>query len=650
MASAAPVLLCVDDNPTNLRLLSQMLGETGYTLLMARSGARAIEIAQRRRPDLVLLDIKMPEMDGFEVCRRLKADRRTSGAAVIFLSALRDAGSKVRGLEVGAVDFVSKPFEVEEVLARVRTHLRLKALERDLAERNRELEHELRVAQELLRDARERVDTALLGDSPAARILRGHVDRAARQSGPTLLVGAPGTGEEAVARAIHHRSARSARPMLVVHGFEVQRDPAQLAMRQELSRGGTLFVTRAELLDDAVLADLLAAAPALDMHLIVHRVGRSYAVPPVLRAGCAYQVPLPSLAHRLDDLPVLAARLLQRRAEQLGRPVPRLPEAALARLRAASWPGNLHELGSVLETALMVSHGEELQVDEALLEGGARVGDYLLRERLGMGGMGEVWVGRHRLLDREAAIKLIRPEVSDPDAARRRFEREARVIAQLESPHTVRLYDFGVTDDGAFYYVMERLRGDDLGSLVSREGPLAPARAIYLVEQAAASLAEAHAAGLVHCDIKPENLFVGSAGAEHDVLKVLDFGVVRTVDEREGELSGTPAFLSPEQAEGSHVDGRSDLYALGCVLFLCLTGETVFPSTGVKVILDHLRTEPRSVRALRPEVPEALDRLVARLLAKSPEARPADAEALRRELRSLPVPSWVPEGAPGGWT
>jgi len=649
MTDAAPVVLCVDDNPVNLRLLSEMLADTGYTLLMARSGARALDVARRRAPTLVLLDIKMPEMDGFEVCRRLKADPATAGAAVIFLSALRDAGSKVRGLEVGAVDFVSKPFEVDEVLARVRTHLRLKALERELERRNAELSHELRVAQELLRDARERVDSALLGTSEGAVSLRRQVADAAHQLGPTLLVGPPGAGEEAVARAIHHQSARSARPLITVHGLEVQRTAEVLASRLDLARGGTLFVPRAILLPEAQLQGLLAEAQALDVHVIVHHVGRSWAVPSVFRAGCAYQIALPELADRVEDLPVIAERLLSRRAEQLGRRAPTLSEVSLQRLSRCAWQGNLAELGSVLECALMVSSGDVLEVDEALLEGGARVGDYLLRERIGVGGMGEVWVGHHRLLEREAAVKLIRAEVANPEAARRRFDREARVIAQLESPNTVRLYDFGMTDDGAFYYVMERLRGLDLGALVERDGPLAPSRAVYLVEQAAASLAEAHEAGLVHCDIKPENLFVCSAGAEHDVLKVLDFGIVRTVDEAGGELSGTPAFLSPEQAQGEHLDGRADLYALGGVLFLALTGEPVFPSTGVKVILDHLSTPPRRVRSLRPDVPQPLCDLVDALLAKRPADRPSDAEALRRRLRGLPLSPWVPRGAPGSW-
>ena len=161
-------ILLVDDNSTNLQVLYQTLEGHGYRLLAARSGKDAISIAQRAVPDLILLDVMMPEMDGFDTCGRLKADPRTRDCAVIFLSALSEPGEKVRGLELGAVDFVNKPFQAEEVLARVRTHLTIRDLQKQLRKRNEELEHELTVAQELLREARDRTDGLLLGDSAAA--------------------------------------------------------------------------------------------------------------------------------------------------------------------------------------------------------------------------------------------------------------------------------------------------------------------------------------------------------------------------------------------------------------------------------------------------------------------------------------------------
>ena len=215
-----------------------------------------------------------------------------------------------------------------------------------------------------------------------------------------------------------------------------------------------------------------------------------------------------------------------------------------------------------------------------------QLGAYELVEKLGAGGMGEVWSANHRFLARPAAIKLIRSEALGSTAESRgravaRFEREAQAIAQLESPHTVRLYDFGVADDGAFYYVMELLRGMDLRRVVTAHGPMPPERVVHILRQACASLTEAHDAGLVHRDIKPANLFLGPRAGEHDVVRVVDFGLVKQREEKpaadidltqEGRIQGTPSTLAPEAVTGGPIDARADLYALGCVAFYLLTG------------------------------------------------------------------------------
>jgi serine/threonine-protein kinase len=209
------------------------------------------------------------------------------------------------------------------------------------------------------------------------------------------------------------------------------------------------------------------------------------------------------------------------------------------------------------------------------------LGSYRLGELLGRGGMGEVYVAHHRMLARPAAIKLIRPEKLEFDGTEhaqrvvQRFKREAEAAASLRSPHTIELYDFGETDDGTLYFVMELLDGIDLESLVDRFGPMPPARAVHALRQVCASLAEAHAQGLVHRDIKPANIHLCRMGLEHDVVKVLDFGIVKsrrptakehgvaTVADR---IIGTPAFMPPEMAAGEAVDGRTDLYGVGCVV------------------------------------------------------------------------------------
>lgn len=296
---------------------------------------------------------------------------------------------------------------------------------------------------------------------------------------------------------------------------------------------------------------------------------------------------------------------------------------------------------------------------------GARVtqeremGSYRLVERIGAGGMGEVWRAEHRLLAREAAIKLIAPAKGSEGSVvvRQRFEREARAIAALQSPHTVTLFDYGVTDQGQLYYVMELLQGFDLEELVTKFGPLPAARAAYLLAQMCASLEEAHAAGLTHRDIKPRNVFVGRLGAECDFAKVLDFGLVKSAG-REEELqltnptatTGTPAYLAPEMAMGGAVDARADLYSLGCTGYWLLTGQLVFPSkTATAMLMDHVRStpEPPSARA-EVAVPAAFDELILQCLAKEPADRPRSAGELRRRLEAWSA-GWTREDAARWW-
>ena len=302
------------------------------------------------------------------------------------------------------------------------------------------------------------------------------------------------------------------------------------------------------------------------------------------------------------------------------------------------------------------------------VEKARRMGSYELIEPLGRGGMGEVWRARHNWLARPAAIKLIRArslgfERDVPaESVVRRFEREAQATAALHSPHTVELYDFGVTLDGIFYYVMELLDGLDLEQLVSRFGPVPPERAVYILLQACDSLADAHDTGLVHRDVKPANLYVCRKGRRSDFVKLLDFGLVKPAWSQEamgdsltgeGLITGTPAYLAPEVALGSpHVDGRADLYAVGCVAYWLLTGEKVFEADSpMQMIMHHIETTPvppsrRTGRSLPPDV----EAIVLRCLEKAPEKRPADAEELARQLSACRLDhSWTQERAREWW-
>jgi serine/threonine-protein kinase len=296
------------------------------------------------------------------------------------------------------------------------------------------------------------------------------------------------------------------------------------------------------------------------------------------------------------------------------------------------------------------------------------LGSYRLVEQLGHGGMGEVWRAKHLLLARPAAIKLIRPSLTADgrtgalEDARRRFEREAQVIASLRSPHTVNLFDFGVSADGAFYYVMELLDGLDAETLVRRTGPVPAERAIHLLRQVCHSLSEAESCGLVHRDIKPANIFLCRYGEDHDFVKVLDFGIVKATTAtaetgraltRDLSIHGTPAFMAPEQALGSaDVDGRADIYATGCVAYWLLTGQLVFTAdTPMALLLHHAQTPPTrpSARTELP-IPSALDDVVLSCLAKDPAARPQTARELSRRLANVEgVNAWSDDRARDWW-
>jgi serine/threonine-protein kinase len=321
---------------------------------------------------------------------------------------------------------------------------------------------------------------------------------------------------------------------------------------------------------------------------------------------------------------------------------------------------NLLMLGvAVVISRVVVGLGQQVSREREM-------GSYRLGELLGSGGMGDVYLATHRMLARPAAIKLIRPEVlasSDDTTAQlamMRFKREAEAAANLRSPHTVELYDFGVTEDGTLYAVMELLEGMTLQALVHEHGPLPAARAIHILRQVCDSLEEAHAIGLVHRDIKPANIHIGRLGLRHDFVKVLDFGLVKSVADRAhgpgmatemGMTPGTPAYMAPEMAGEETIDARSDIYALGCVAYYLLTGRLVFEGgTALQMLARHLQDSPvPPSRRTELAVPAALDRLVLACLAKQPADRPRSAAEVARALDAIEAGAWTPEQAGDWW-
>jgi eukaryotic-like serine/threonine-protein kinase len=268
-------------------------------------------------------------------------------------------------------------------------------------------------------------------------------------------------------------------------------------------------------------------------------------------------------------------------------------------------------------------------------------GQYALKRKLGEGGMGEVWLAEHALLKRPCAVKFIRPELAANTATAARFAREVQAVTGLTHLNTVRVYDYGRADDGSFYYVMEYLEGPTLQELVREAGPLPPGRVVYLLRQVCAALVEAHAAGLVHRDLKPGNVIVAVLGGQRDVAKLLDFGLVQDLSAeaadrltRTGTVLGTPAYMSPEQAAGeSALDARGDVYSLGAVAFFALSGRPPFQGKTLGQLLAAHRSEPPpALTDLRPDVPADLAAVVARCLAKDPHDRFQSAADLDRAL------------------
>jgi len=294
------------------------------------------------------------------------------------------------------------------------------------------------------------------------------------------------------------------------------------------------------------------------------------------------------------------------------------------------------------------------------------MGSYRLVERLGQGGMGEVWRAKHRMLARAAAIKLVRPEVLEGggehhDIALKRFTQEAQATASMRSPNTIELYDFGVSAEGTFYYVMELLDGFDLETLVQKFGPVPAKRAVYLIRQVCHSLAEAHEHGLIHRDIKPANIYMCRYGRDLDFVKVLDFGLVKHRGEREDDVKltapdvvgGTPAYISPEQVTGDQpIDGRTDIYSLGCVAYWLLTGHLVFQGpTAMRTMVMHLNEEPvPPSQRTEMEIPAALEQIIMQCLEKDPAHRPQTTEELSMALAACEtVPVWDREKAARWW-
>ncbi len=272
------------------------------------------------------------------------------------------------------------------------------------------------------------------------------------------------------------------------------------------------------------------------------------------------------------------------------------------------------------------------------------IGKYRLKRNIGRGGMGEVWEAYHSGLQGNVALKILRPDQDANPEVVQRFEQEVAAMCRLTHPNTVRVFDYGVTEDGIWYYAMELLEGQTLFELVNTTKKLDVRRALYIAHQATRALAEAHSQGIIHRDVKPENIFVAQAGGEADFVKVLDFGIAKLSREaanisltRTGAIFGTPTYMSPEAANGRPMDARSDVYGIGAVLYCMIAGHPPFQSANAtELLMAHVNTPPKPLSEVEGVTVSAeVEALVMRCLAKNPNDRFDDAGQLALAIERI---------------
>lgn len=603
-------IFLIDDNPDILTLLARILREAGYRVRMATNGPRGIETVRAFPPELILLDITMPDMDGYETCEALKALPETRAIPVIFISALDDALDKVRAFDCGGVDYVTKPFNAAEVLARVGSQLKISRLQRESEARRREVEaayETVRRSEEALKAANGQIarlmaaSTEILGDTAA------WAERMAREIQKTI--GASDLGIW---------SLHEGRPQAL---FETTMpEPARELIRvfergQGASESGPLVSV-------AIRGDLgsLAGVLGLSRRTAGWRPGEENVVTAFAHhLGTALE-----LRSLRDQLSLSEARTAATRRELSLRGV-ELADICPACGRCAGRPPGEEAAGVCPADGTPLDSGHVLPLRLA--------GRYRLDRFIGEGGMGSVFSATDERLARAVAVKIIKHEHLNDSAMRFRLQREAQVLAAVQHPGVVSVFDSGELEDGSAFLVMELLCGFDLAQVLASEGRGSPAEVASLLRQAGAALASAHAAGVVHRDIKPANLFLVPSAAGGLEVKVVDFGLAqsRRLESRitqAGHVLGTPSYMSPEQVRGQDVDVRTDVYSLAAVGYEALCGERPVPpgQDAAESMLNVLLMSPRPVSSLLGGAPETLDRAFARALAKDRDNRPSSME------------------------
>jgi len=598
-AAASPsTILVVDDNPFNREIAAEHLTSRGHQVLLAEGGRQALELIGRQPVDAVILDVMMPGMDGREVLDRIRERYPLAELPVIMATARVERDEVVESLRHGANDYVLKPIDFPLLLARLDTQLALKRAHDEIRRAQGQIARLTESAAEALHDVT--VWSASVAAELASLI-------GARSIGVWLADGREiwSVGETATHPPTDEELHIATQKRVCVRGDETI--VAVTGITGELF--GALVVSKLATLGDGEQKLLFGFARQLGSALEVQRMR--------------------------GDLSAAQGRLVVRRQEMLDR--------------------GIDILYICPKCGRCYDQNEERCEDDAWPLECPRLLPFRIRGRyrfvrsITTGGMAKLYEAHDEKLDRAIAIKLIKPEYFNDAEMRLRFEQEARAVARIDHPGVVAVFDSGELEEGSLFFVMELLRGLNLGQLLQRHGRGTPPQVAALVRQVGAALSAAHHAGFIHRDIKPDNIFL-TAGGQELRAKLLDFGIAKPIGvssslTQTGTFIGTPAYMSPEQVQGGAIDVRSDIYSLAAVIYEALSGTRVVPEKANVFVSDVVNSTPAPVA----NAPAAVQQLLFAALAKAPDDRPADAGAwsasLAAELVSMPAdaPGWPRE-------
>ncbi|MBL8114355.1 MAG: response regulator [Acidobacteria bacterium] len=582
-------ILVVDDNELNRDLLGRRLVRAGYAVEMAEDGHQALALVREQSFDCLLLDVMMPGISGLEVLQEIRKGFTMSELPVIMATARDGSQNIVEAFSMGANDYVTKPLDFAVVLARMRTQLSLKRATEEISKLN------LRLV-----EAQERIANLMQSSTEAVKDVPAWAHDVSEE-----LTGVLGVPEIGVFSLDGDAIVR------LFPGTAPAPGPDDVkALRKNLT-----FLPRD--------ADTLVPVSGMsgEMLGVLVLVGKGRAFSTDERRLVA------SFAHQLGGTLELV-----RTRKELEKARDRKTTTRKGMLdRGVDLASICPVCGACYDQKHTTCRSDGRPLDNSRLLPFRILDRYRLVRLLATGGMGTVFHAYDVKLDRNVAVKILNPEHFGDSAIRMRFEYEARAVARIEHPGVVALFDTGELEDGSMFLVMEKLEGSDLSNLLADYGRGTPKQVARLLRLGAAALSAAHRAGVLHRDVKPENLFLTDAAAGFEV-KILDFGVAKQMNletrlTRTGLIVGTPAYMAPEQVSNLELDVRSDLYSFAAVAYESLVGRRVTQESDLaRIFVEVLQVDPPSVSSLVPGVSSTIDAAFRVALAKDPNKRPWDVE------------------------